>query len=218
MGAGVTRIISGSARGRRLAVPPGTSTRPTSDRAREALFSTVESLLRSFAGARVLDLYAGSGAVGLEALSRGADHALLVESDASAARTIRDNAALTGLVGAEVRAERVERLVAGGAPAAPYDVVFLDPPYDVADDAVGVVISDLLDGGWLAERALVVVERASRGGPWRWPGGVEADRSRRYGEATLWYGRAAPQATGAGEPLKDVRHEGVSIHDPTSER
>jgi 16S rRNA (guanine966-N2)-methyltransferase len=187
----MTRIVSGSARGRRLAVPPGTSTRPTSDRAREALFSTIEALIRSFAGARVLDLYAGSGAVGLEALSRGADHVLLVESDARAAQTIRDNAAATALVGAEVLVDRVERLVAGGAPASPYDVVFLDPPYDVADDALRAVLADLLDGDWLAERALVVVERPTRGGEWRWPAGVEADRSRRYGEATLWYGRAA---------------------------
>ncbi len=189
----MTRIISGSARGRRLAVPPGSSTRPTSDRAREALFSTIESLIRSFAGARVLDLYAGSGAVGLEALSRGADHVLLVESDPAAARTIRDNATKTGLAGAEVRAEPVERLLAGGAPASPYDVVFLDPPYEIADDAVGVVVSALRDGGWLAERALVVVERATRGGEWQWPAGFDGDRSRRYGEATLWYGRAAPQ-------------------------
>jgi 16S rRNA (guanine966-N2)-methyltransferase len=202
----VTRIISGSARGRRLGVPPGTSTRPTSDRAREGLFSTVESLIRSFAGARVLDLYAGSGAVGLEALSRGADHALLVESDAGAARTIRDNVTKTGLVGAEIRAGRAERLVAGGAPSSPYDVVFLDPPYDVADDAVRVVISELLDGGWLAERALVVVERASRDAPWSWPAGLEGDRSRRYGEATLWYGRAAqkqPAQHGIGDPASE---------------
>jgi len=193
----VTRIISGSARGRRLTVPPGTSTRPTSDRAREALFSTIESLIRSFAGARVLDLYAGSGAVGLEALSRGADHVLLVESDPGAARTIRDNATKTGLACAELRAEPVERLLAGGAPTSPYDVVFLDPPYDVADDALGVVVSALIDGGWLAERALVIVERATRGGEWQWPAGVAGDRSRRYGEATLWYGRAAPQPSGA---------------------
>jgi 16S rRNA (guanine966-N2)-methyltransferase len=203
----VTRIISGSARGRRLTVPPGTGTRPTSDRAREALFSTVESMIRSFAGAHVLDLYAGSGAVGLEALSRGADHALLVESDPAAARTIRDNAEKTGLVGAEVRAERVERLVAGGAPVSPYDVVFLDPPYDLADDAVRVVISDLLAGGWLSERALVVVERASRGDAWSWPAGLVGDRTRRYGEATLWYGRAAQRL-----PAQDA------IRDPASER
>jgi 16S rRNA (guanine966-N2)-methyltransferase len=203
----VTRIISGSARGRRLAVPPGTSTRPTSDRAREALFSTIEALIRSFAGARVLDLYAGSGAVGLEALSRGADHVLLVESDARAATTIRTNAAATDLVGAEVSGERVELLVARGAPASPYDVVFLDPPYDLADDALRAVLADLLDGAWLSEGALVIVERATRGGDWRWPAGIEADRSRRYGEATLWYGRAARHAT-----AQDL------IGDPTSER
>jgi len=211
----MTRIISGAARGRRLAVPPGTSTRPTSDRAREALFSTIEALIRSFAGARVLDLYAGSGAVGLEALSRGADHALLVESDAGAARTIRSNAATTGLVGADVRAERVELLVAGGAPGSPYDVVFVDPPYDVADDAVRVVIADLLDGTWLADGALVIVERATRGGEWRWPAGVEADRSRRYGEATLWYGRAARQPA-EQDVQQDVQQD--SIVDTTSER
>ena len=190
----MTRIISGAARGRRLAVPPGTSTRPSADRAREALFSTIEALIRSVAGARVLDLYAGSGAVGLEALSRGADHVLLVESDPRAARTIRDNAAAIGLDGAEVRAEPVERVVAAGAGGSPYDVVFLDPPYDVADDALRSVLSDLLGGAWLASNALLIVERATRGGEWHWPAGVEADRSRRYGEATLWYGRAAIQS------------------------
>jgi 16S rRNA (guanine966-N2)-methyltransferase len=211
----MTRIISGSARGRRLAVPPGTGTRPTSDRAREALFSTIEALIRSFAGARVLDLYAGSGAVGLEALSRGADHVLLVESDARAAKAIRDNAAATGLVGAEVLLDRVERLAAGGAPAAPYAVVFLDPPYDLDDDALRRVIVDLLDGAWLADGALVVVERATRGGDWRWPAGVAGDRSRRYGEATLWYGRAARQPVAPDAP-RGVRQD--PIGDSTSER
>jgi 16S rRNA (guanine966-N2)-methyltransferase len=214
----VTRIISGSARGRRLAVPPGTGTRPTSERAREALFSTIEALIRSFAGARVLDLYAGSGAVGLEALSRGADHVLLVESDARAATTIRTNAAAIGLAGAEVRGERVEYLVARGAAGAPYDVVFLDPPYDVEDDDLRAVVTDLLDGDWLADGALVVVERATRGGEWRWPSGVAADRSRRYGEATLWYGRAARQP--AHKDLQDVRDDvrQDGIGEPTSER
>jgi 16S rRNA (guanine966-N2)-methyltransferase len=190
----VTRIVSGSARGRRLAVPPGSRTRPTSDRAREALFSTVESMLRSLAGARVLDLYAGSGAVGLEALSRGADHALLVENDARAARTLRENVAATGLTGAVVRADRVDRVVATEPPGPPYDLVFLDPPYDLADDAVRTVLDDLSAHGWLRPGSLVVVERATRGGPWRWPAGIDADRSRRYGEATLWYGRAAVRA------------------------
>lgn len=191
----MTRIVAGSARGRRLAVASGTGTRPTSDRAREGLFSTIEALLQSLAGARVLDLYAGSGAIGIEALSRGAAHTLLVESDARAVRTIRDNLAATGMAGAEVRADRVARVVAGGAPATPYDVVFLDPPYDLPDDDVRAVLTDLHDRHWLRAGALVVVERASRGADWRWPDGVTADRSRRYGEATLWYGRAAGLTT-----------------------
>jgi 16S rRNA (guanine966-N2)-methyltransferase len=189
----VTRIVSGSARGRRLAVPPGSGTRPTSDRAREALFSTVDSILVSLAGARVLDLYAGSGAVGLEALSRGADHALLVEAEPRAVQTIRDNIDATAVTGAVVRADRVERAMAGSAPAASYDLAFLDPPYDLEDDRLRTVLTALVDGHWLLPGALVVVERATRGGEWRWPPGIEAERARRYGEATLWYGRAAAQ-------------------------
>jgi 16S rRNA (guanine966-N2)-methyltransferase len=187
----VTRIVAGSAGGRRLAVPPGTTTRPTAERAREALFSTLESLRHSLAGARVLDLYAGSGAVGLEALSRGAGHARLVEQDARAVRTLHDNVAATGLPGAVVDRSRVERLAAMPAPASPYDVVFADPPYELTDDELRAVLADLIRAGWLADGALLAVERATRGGAWRWPDGVEALRSRRYGEATLWYGRAA---------------------------
>jgi len=190
----VTRIIAGSAGGRRLAVPPGTGTRPTAERAREALFSTLESLRHSLAGARVLDLYAGSGAVGLEALSRGAVHARLVEQDGRAVRTLHDNATATGLAGAVVDRTRVERLAAAPVPASPYDVVFADPPYDLADDDLRAVLRDLRRAGWLADGALVAVERATRGGDWRWPDGIEPLRSRRYGETTLWYGRAAPSS------------------------
>ncbi|MGG7611790.1 RsmD family RNA methyltransferase, partial [Streptomyces sp. ZG43] len=103
----MTRVIAGTAGGRRLAVPPGTGTRPTSDRAREGLFSTWQSLHGGpLDGTRVLDLYGGSGAVGLEALSRGAAHALIVEADARAVRTIRDNVRSLGLPGAEVRAAK----------------------------------------------------------------------------------------------------------------
>src|SRR5579871_540078 len=110
----MARVIAGEAGGRRLAVPDGRDTRPTSDRAREGLFGTIVSLTGSLAGARVLDLYAGSGAVGLEALSRGAEHVLLVESGARAARVIRDNIAAIALPGAQVAADRVERLLARG--------------------------------------------------------------------------------------------------------
>ncbi|ADI06616.1 putative RNA methylase [Streptomyces bingchenggensis BCW-1] len=188
----MTRVIAGSAGGRRLAVPPGNGTRPTSDRAREGLFSTWESLLGSLRGARVLDLYGGSGAVGLEALSRGAEHVLLVESDARAARTIRANVRALGLPGAELRTGRAEQAIAGPAPeSGPYDVVFLDPPYAVADEELREILLTLAGNRWLAPDALATVERSTRGGDFGWPAGFEGLRARRYGEGTLWYGRAA---------------------------
>ncbi|MFD7181871.1 16S rRNA (guanine(966)-N(2))-methyltransferase RsmD [Streptomyces sp. NPDC059904] len=193
----MTRVIAGRAGGRRLSVPPGNGTRPTSDRAREALFSTWQSLLGGgpLDGERVLDLYGGSGAVGLEALSRGAGHALLVEADARAVRTIRENVKSLGLPGAEVRAGKAEQIVRGPAPATPYDLVFLDPPYVVPDDDLREILLTLASGGWLADDALVTVERSTRGGVFPWPDGFEALRSRRYGEGTFWYGRAALKST-----------------------
>jgi 16S rRNA (guanine966-N2)-methyltransferase len=190
----VPRIVAGAARGRRLAVPTGGGTRPTSDRAREGLFSTLEALLGSLAGRRVLDLYAGSGAVGLEAFSRGAAAVRLVESDRRALLALRANVrsvAGPGGPGTEVEVSPapVGRVLAGDPPATPYDVVFLDPPYDRAErDLHGDLTS--LRRGWCADDAVTVVERSSRSG-WAWPPGWAALRERRYGEATLWYGRAA---------------------------
>jgi 16S rRNA (guanine966-N2)-methyltransferase len=202
----VARVIAGEAGGRRLAVPDGRDTRPTSDRAREGLFATVASMVGSLAGKRVLDLYAGSGAVGLEALSRGAGHVLLVEYGGRAARVIRENIEAIGLPGAAVIADRVERVLARGPDRAPrggrYDVVFADPPYATADAEVSRVLSLLTSEGWLAPGALMIVERATRSGPARWPDGFVPDRARKYGEATFWYGfvpgsPATPQATEA---------------------
>jgi 16S rRNA (guanine966-N2)-methyltransferase len=188
----VARVIAGEAGGRRLAVPGGRDTRPTSDRAREGLFATIASMLGSLDGARVLDLYAGSGAVGLEALSRGAEHVLLVEHGARAARVIRENIEAIGLPGAVLAADRVERMLARGpADGHRYDVVFADPPYALADAAVSQVLSLLAGQGWLAPGALVIVERATRSGPVIWPDGLVPDRARRYGEATFWYGLAS---------------------------
>ncbi|MGX1367160.1 16S rRNA (guanine966-N2)-methyltransferase [Streptomyces canus] len=188
----MTRVIAGRAGGRRLAVPPGNGTRPTSDRAREGLFSTWQSLLGGpLAGERVLDLYAGSGAVGLEALSRGAGHTLLVEADARAARTIRENVRNLGLPGAEVRAGKAEQIIGAGAPAEPYDLVFLDPPYRVTDHDLREILLTLRSEHWLAPEALVTVERSTRGGEFTWPPGFDAVKARRYGEGTFWYGRAA---------------------------
>ncbi|MFB7027908.1 16S rRNA (guanine(966)-N(2))-methyltransferase RsmD [Streptomyces sp. NPDC056488] len=187
----MTRVIAGTAGGRRLAVPPGNGTRPTSDRAREGLFSTWEALHGTLDGTRVADLYAGSGAVGLEALSRGAAHALLVEADPRAARTIRDNVRAIGLPGAELRTGKAEQVVTGPAPADPYDLVFLDPPYAVGDADLREILLTLRAEGWLSEDALVTVERSTRGGEFGWPAGFEPLRARRYGEGTFWYGRAA---------------------------
>ncbi|MET9614458.1 16S rRNA (guanine(966)-N(2))-methyltransferase RsmD [Kitasatospora indigofera] len=189
----MTRVIAGTAGGRRLAVPPGRSTRPTSDKAREAMFSTLEALRGTLHGARMLDLFGGSGAVGLEALSRGAEHVLLVEADAQAAKVIRENVRIVNLPGAQVRADRAERVLAGRAPESGYDLVFIDPPYAVTDEEVREMLITMSAGGWLADDALVTVERSTRGGGFGWPEGFDALRSRRYGEGTLWYGRAAAE-------------------------
>jgi 16S rRNA (guanine966-N2)-methyltransferase len=198
----MTRIIAGTAGGRRLAVPSGQGTRPTSDRAREGLFGTVTAICGTLHGARVLDLYAGSGAVGLEALSRGAADVLLIEADRRAIGVIRDNVAAVGLPGARVLAGRVELVLARGpGREPPRDVVFADPPYAMPGAEVSAVLTALLAAGWLAPGAVVAVERATRSGPQQWPAGYAADRARKYGEATLWYGRAA----GAAPPEAPAR-------------
>ena len=187
---GVARVIAGAAGGRRLAVPGGRDTRPTSDRAREGLFGTISSMVGSLAGRRVLDLYAGSGAVGLEALSRGAEHVLLVEHGARAARVIRENIEAIGLPGAVLATGKVEQVLARGPDGDRYDVVFADPPYALADDKLTDVQRALVDNGWLAPDAVLAIERSTRSpDPLTWVDGITADRSRRYGETTLWYGR-----------------------------
>jgi 16S rRNA (guanine966-N2)-methyltransferase len=185
----LTRIIAGVHGGRRLAAPAGATTRPTSDRVREAFFSALESMT-DLSGARFADLFAGSGAIGLEAISRGAAYALLVESDARAARVIRDNiVALRAGSAARLVTGKVAQVVAAPPDAGPYGIVFADPPYAVTDSELTEMQEMLLANGWLAPDAVVIVERATRGGALTWVDGVTADRSRRYGETTLWYGR-----------------------------
>jgi 16S rRNA (guanine966-N2)-methyltransferase len=187
----MTRIIAGAHGGRRLSAPAGALTRPTSDRVREAFFSSLDSMI-DLSGARFADLYAGSGAVGLEALSRGASHALLVESDARAARTIRDNiVALRVGNAARLVTGKVSQVLAGPPDGGPYDVIFADPPYAVDATEITEVQNLLVENGWLAPDAVVALERATRGGTMTWVDGVTAERSRRYGETTLWYGRGS---------------------------
>lgn len=184
----MTRIIAGSAGGRRIRTPTGDNTRPTSDRVREALFSALESQLGSLGGLRFLDLYAGSGAIGLEARSRGAGVVTLVEHDRRTSGLIRDNARSLAL-DVEVVATSVDRAL-GQMPRAPYDVVFADPPYSLPAAELTDALASLHAHGWLDPGALVVVERGSRSGDLVWPGGLTGDRSKRYGETTLWYGHA----------------------------
>ncbi|MCU1588452.1 MAG: methyltransferase [Frankiales bacterium] len=176
------RVIAGEHRGRRLVTPKGERTRPTSDRAREGMFSTLKSLL-DLDGARVLDLYAGSGALGLEALSRGAAEVTLVERDQGALVALTKNAALLDRASSVV-GEDVEVFLQ--REPSPYQLVVLDPPYETDVDPVLARLRP-----WVAEGGVVVVERRTRGPEPQPPEWLEADRSRRYGEATLWYFRAA---------------------------
>ena len=183
----MTRIIGGSVGGRRIRAPEGAGTRPTSDRVREALFSAVESALGTLHGLRFLDLYAGSGAVGLEARSRGAVAVTLVEQDRRAASVASGNVRSLGLDGVEVVRLPVARyLAARPEVTSPFDVAFLDPPYALDDAAV---LDDLeaLGRGWLLPGALVVVERSSRGTGSTWPVGYDPLRARTYGETVLAY-------------------------------
>lgn len=183
----MTRIIAGVHRGRRLQTPTGDRTRPTSDRVREALFGSLTSLI-DLDDARVVDLYAGSGAVGLEACSRGAAHAFLVESDARAARVIRANIAELRLSDSVVLTTSSVQAALAHAPAEPYDLVFADPPYSVDNTEVTANLTALLTNGWLHEDSLVLVERATRTAPFDWPEGLTESRGRKYGESIIWYG------------------------------
>lgn len=186
----MTRIIGGTAGGRRISTPQGVNTRPTSDRVREALFSAIESWCGSLSGLRFLDLYAGSGAVGLEAWSRGAGVVTMVESDRRATRTISANAHELGFARANVVAGSVAGTLAR-SPAAPYDVAFLDPPYAQAERYLTSDLKALLTQGWLVPGAMVVVERGSRGPEPEWPDGFSDSRKKKYGETVLWYVHAA---------------------------
>ncbi|MGQ0574011.1 MAG: 16S rRNA (guanine(966)-N(2))-methyltransferase RsmD [Pseudonocardia sp.] len=180
----MTRIIGGCAGGRRIAVPPR-GTRPTSDRVREALFSALEHD-PGLAGAAVLDLCAGSGALGLEALSRGATRATFVEIDRRAAAVLRRNVAELGLAGAVVHAAAAATVLAGPGPA--HDVGLGDPPYDLPDTEVAGWLAAADTHGWLAGEVTVVVERGARSGPFPWPQPLHGLRERRYGDTVLHTG------------------------------
>jgi 16S rRNA (guanine966-N2)-methyltransferase len=203
------RVVAGVARARPLRAPKSASVRPTADRVKEALFSTLEALLlfgrpsaemgseELWVGLRVIDLYAGSGALGIEALSRGAAHALFVERDAGAVAAIRVNLAATGLADrATVRSGDAARLAHGGLPAA--DLVLMDPPY--ADPGVWDVADAIAESAWLARDSLVVVEHSGRLLTPAKLGTLEQQRERRYGQTVLTvYARGVYDRAGAGD-------------------
>jgi len=180
----VTRIVAGLAGGRTLRVPRG-GTRPTSERVREAMFSALEAAM-DLKGAMVLDLFAGSGALGLEAASRGAKAVVLVEAARAAARVAQGNAQDLGLP-ARVAVDRAERVAARRQPEAPFDLMLLDPPYAYDEADLAALLAAAGSCGNLAEGAGIVVERGPNSPEPGWPDGWQGSQPRRYGSTVLWF-------------------------------
>lgn len=186
----MTRIVAGRWRGRRLAVPKGVATRPSSERVREALAGSLQAT-GGLDGARVLDLWAGTGALGLELASRGASSVVFVERDRPALTALRAN--LTSLhEGSGPDLEVIAGDVAAVVPrlAGPIDIVLADPPYDLPGAEVRAVLAALETAAVLAAHADLVVERSTRSGEIDWPAPLTATRVKRYGDTLLCYGRA----------------------------
>ncbi len=189
----VTRIIAGRARGRRLTTPRHARTRPTSDRVREAVFSAIATFFgragepaeSALEGLSFLDLYAGTGAVGLEAASRGAAPVVLVEKDRQVAATAKENCRVVGS-GGHVLTESVATTLSR-APVQPFRIVWLDPPYELPSETVGDLVALASENGWLAPDPLVIVERSTRSAPLVWPATLPTRWERRYGETTVYY-------------------------------
>ncbi|AXJ11234.1 16S rRNA (guanine(966)-N(2))-methyltransferase RsmD [Arthrobacter sp. PM3] len=191
----MSRIIAGAAGGTPLAGVPGTMTRPTTDRVKEALFSRLDAF-DVIAGARVLDLYAGSGSLGVESGSRGAGSVDLVESDAKASAVCQRNADLintvTGRKVVTVHRSKVESFLDRTAAAVLWDLAFLDPPYPLDEPSLAAVLAKLTPH--LAEGAVVVVERSSRAPEPDWPDGIERFAEKKYGETRLWFAEPGVEA------------------------
>lgn len=191
----MTRIISGSAGGRRIAAPKGIGTRPTTDRVRESLFARLEAM-GAVDGARVVDLFAGSGALGLEAMSRGAASAVLVEADPAAAAVARSNVVALGLRPVSVVADRVDRfLSAAAARGEGFDLMLCDPPYVLSDDDLAEVLEAVADV--LTPGAVVTVERSARSPRPGWSTILEPLDGRTYGETTVWFAEMPHPTVGA---------------------
>jgi 16S rRNA (guanine966-N2)-methyltransferase len=181
------KVLAGALKGRRLVTPRGSTTRPTADQVRIALMDT---LMPRLPGARVLDLFAGAGGVGLEALSRGAAHATFVERDARAVAALRTNVE-TLAVGPQVRIERADVRAALdrlGRDGARFDVIFLDPPYD--EDLAGPTLARLGESPVVDPGGVVIAQHMTKRAPAETAGRLRAYRTRRFGETTLTFFRA----------------------------
>lgn len=180
------RIVAGSLRGRRIAAPAGELTRPTSDRVREGLFSSLTSRIGAFDEERVLDAFAGSGALGIEAISRGALSATFVESARSALSALTSNIASLEISDRShvVQGDVFGRAGRGAVVGGPFTLLFLDPPYRINKFEVRRLIEDLLDNGLLTRGALVVWEHAS-GSDADWPDRCAELGTHRYGSTTV---------------------------------
>ena len=187
------RIIAGVAKGRTLSTVSG-ATRPTSDRAREGLFSSLTSEFGDFLGLHVLDLFAGSGAVGLEALSRGATLVHGVENESDAIKTITTNSELVAKARPagkfHLYSMSVQRFVSDPAHDQ-YHLVYIDPPYDLPSSQLEEILRLLAQGDFLKSDAFIAVERRAKGGQFTWPQSYEPVRERNYGQATIYYANAA---------------------------
>jgi 16S rRNA (guanine966-N2)-methyltransferase len=186
----MTRIVAGDVGGRKLVVPRGEETRPTSDRVREALFSALDA--RGLVpGARVLDLYAGSGALGLEAASRGAAGVVLVDASRQAVAAARQNVSSLGLSRVTVVLSSVQKYLAS-RPAQASSLVFADPPYAMGQDEVTLMLTALIEHDWLVPSAAVLVERSARSIEPAWPAGLTRQSVKRYGETAVWHAEWRP--------------------------
>ncbi|MFC2474111.1 16S rRNA (guanine(966)-N(2))-methyltransferase RsmD [Actinomyces oris] len=186
----MTRIVAGTVGGRRIEVPRS-GTRPTSERVREALFARLDHY-GVLDGARVLDLCAGSGALGLEAASRGAGEVALVDSSRSASQTCQRNIRSLGLSGVSAVTAKAATFLAGPA-GTPADLVLIDPPYELSEEELAAILIPLVrsEDPWLAPRTVVVVERSTRSPEPTWPAGLERFADKRYGETTIWFAEPA---------------------------
>lgn len=188
------RIIAGVAKGRNLGTV-AQATRPTSDRAREGLFSSLSSEFGTFEGLRVLDLFAGSGAIGLESLSRGATLVHVVEKDEQAIKTIEANHELVKKSNPagklQIFGMSVERFL-NDQPRERYHLVYIDPPYEFSNQGVEDILSKLHDNNFLSSDAFIAVERNSRLDQFIWPDAFIPARERNYGQASIYYGNFQP--------------------------